>query len=188
MTPGDLKFAAAALAGLLLAACLQPPEASSEADSSRLCEPPAQLRALSNGGGVGSTLYVPIALEKERPRPTLQSHALRNKPWPRKTAIAVRNTDTERPIRLASVCPYDIDGAPGRDALSAPLEVPPLAVRTVVVPDRPTLGVASVLVRWTAEAPVRAPLAGQLGAGPEVDLERSTRHLVAENDRGTGAR
>lgn len=74
--------------------------------------------------------------------------------------LAVRNTDSARPIFVRSVRYYDSAGKLLQAYLSSPAAVAPMAAYTVVIPETDTrAGIAgSFLVEWSAAGAVTSPV------------------------------
>jgi hypothetical protein len=149
-------FALISLAAVLLfcAAWLQqPPE-----------QPPVELKARvlqaqespvlgeDMGSGSGHRVYVPVHTQVERSGTRV--------PASLQITLVVRNTDERESIRVASARSFDASGQAIGEYIGGSVEVAPMAVHAISVPAREAeeTPVASFLVEWFSEQPVREPM------------------------------
>lgn len=100
----------------------------------------------------GQRVYVPIYRHLKRQGTSIPVDLL--------VTLAVRNTDEHNPIRIESARSFDASGASLVTHIQQPIEVPPMAVHTIIATSLDIAGgsAASFLVDWSAEVPVREPL------------------------------
>lgn len=100
----------------------------------------------------GQTLYVPV-----------YSHIYwgsRGRSFNLACTLSIRNTDPEAAITVTSVEYFDTEGRRIRSYLDRPLRLGPLATKEYYIEEEDTRGGsgANFVVRWSADAPVNAPI------------------------------
>lgn len=144
-------LACAALALALAAACQAPAPAASRVEPA--APPAVAAEADPQAAGSPSELvYVPVYSSI----PTTDAA----RKLDLSVTLAVRNTDSTRPIDIQSIRYYSAEGRLIQAYVERPVRLAPLAAHTVVIAETDTrAGVAgSFLVEWSAAGPIHAPV------------------------------